>query len=75
MVMHLQYNLSLPDHDWVVAARHKLIPSVYGGINFKPNRFGKPEIGYIGPTYIGIRSSKVLRLYGFSLESHWFCYF
>ena len=31
MLMHLEYRISLPDHDWVVAAGHKLIPSVYAG--------------------------------------------
>lgn len=29
LMMHLEYRIQLPDHDWVVAERHKLIPSVY----------------------------------------------
>ncbi|CAF3398459.1 unnamed protein product, partial [Rotaria sp. Silwood2] len=29
MVMHLDYRIRLPDHDWIVAPRHQLIPSVY----------------------------------------------
>ena len=29
VVMHLQYRIKLPDHDFVVAEKHKLIPSVY----------------------------------------------
>ena len=32
LLMHVEYRVSLPDHDWVVAAQHKLIPSVYAGI-------------------------------------------
>lgn len=32
MLMHLEYRIQLPDHSWVKAARHKLIPSVYAGI-------------------------------------------
>lgn len=32
MIMHVEYRVSLPDHDWVVAEQHKLIPSVYAGI-------------------------------------------
>lgn len=31
LLMHLEYRIQLPDHDWVVAAGHKLIPSVYAG--------------------------------------------
>ncbi|EFX78718.1 hypothetical protein DAPPUDRAFT_245911 [Daphnia pulex] len=27
MLMHMQYRVKLPDHDWVVATGHKLIPS------------------------------------------------
>lgn len=59
MMMHLEYKISLPDHDWVVAARHKLIPSVYAGISVKENGCGNPNaVGYSGPTYIAIRSGK-----------------
>jgi len=57
MLMHLEYKVTLPDHDFVVASRHKLIPSVYAGIVIKPNGLGKPEaVTYSGPTYIAIRS-------------------
>lgn len=43
LLMHLDYRVSLPDHDWVIAGRHKLRPSVYAGIVIKPNGFGNPE--------------------------------
>ena len=29
VLMHLEYRVRLPDHDWVVASRRKLIPSGY----------------------------------------------
>ena len=59
LLMHVQYRVQLPDHDWVVAERHKLIPSVYAGIQIQPNGFGKRDaVGYSGPTYIAIRSGK-----------------
>lgn len=59
LLMHVEYRISLPDHDWVVASRHKLIPSVYAGIQIKANGLGKREsVGYSGPTYITIRSGK-----------------
>ena len=37
LLMHVESRVSLPDHDWVVAERHKLIPSVYAGINIQSN--------------------------------------
>ena len=32
LLMHVEYKVSLSDHDWDVAAEHMLIPSVYTGI-------------------------------------------
>jgi len=59
LVMHVEYRVTLPDHDWVVASGHKLIPSVYAGIEIKPSLVGQPEaVSYSGPTYIAIRSAK-----------------
>lgn len=59
LLMHMEYRVLLPDHDWVVAERHKLIPSVYAGVNVDPDGFGKEEaVGYSGPTHISIRSGK-----------------
>lgn len=59
LLMHLEYKVTLPDHDWVIAERHKLIPSVYAGIIIKPNGLGQPEaVSYSGPTYIAIRSGQ-----------------
>ena len=59
MLMHMQYRVKLPDHDWVVAAGHKLIPSVYAGIAVDINVLGMPgAVGYSGPTYVAIRSGK-----------------
>lgn len=56
ILMHLQYHVSLPDHDWVVADGHKLIPSVYAGIVIK--KYGVGDVMYSGPTYIAVRSGK-----------------
>lgn len=59
LLMHVEYRVSLPDHDWIVAAKHKLIPSVYAGICIEKDGLGKPEaVSYSGPTYIAIRSGK-----------------
>ncbi|KAL7287659.1 hypothetical protein TKK_0018300 [Trichogramma kaykai] len=58
--MHVEYRIKLPDHDWVVASKHTLIPSVYAGITIKPGNDGSSDVSvsYSGPTYIAIRSGK-----------------
>lgn len=59
ILMHLEYKVTLPDHDWVIAPRHKLIPSVYAGIKIEDAKIGDPKtVSYSGPTYIAIRSAK-----------------
>ena len=61
LMMHVEYKVKLPDHDFVKAPRHKLIPDVYAGIDLKAstNEFGNQRtVGYSGPTYIAIRSAK-----------------
>lgn len=55
----MEYRIRLPDHDWVVAEKHKLIPSVYALINIERERHGDAKaVTYSGPTYITIRSGK-----------------
>lgn len=59
LLMHFEYKIRLPDHDWVVAASHKLIPSVYAGIKIEDCKIGNTKaLTYSGPTYIAIRSAK-----------------
>jgi len=53
LLMHIEYCIQLPDHDWVVAERHKLIPSVYAACLIK-----KDKVCYSGPTAVFIRSGK-----------------
>lgn len=58
-VMHVDYRVQHPDHDFLIGERHKLIPSVYAGICIKPNSMGDPhDVTYSGPTFIAIRSGK-----------------
>jgi hypothetical protein len=52
-LMMMEYRVQLPDHDFVVAPRHKLIPSVYAAAKIDEN-----GVTYSGPTYIAIRSGK-----------------
>ncbi|KAL9693760.1 hypothetical protein quinque_013045 [Culex quinquefasciatus] len=59
LLMHMEYRVRLPDHDWVVADRHKLIPSVYAGVAIKKDGFGdKGAVSYSGPTHVSVRSGK-----------------
>ena len=59
LVMHVSYEIRLPDHDIVKATKHKLTPSVYAGCEIRsPSSRGDPEISYSGPTYVAIRSGK-----------------
>ena len=59
MVMHMEYQVTLPDHDFVVALQHKLISSVIGDVEVvKSRHLTNDVITYSGATYIGIRSGK-----------------
>ena len=52
-LMMMSRRVRLPDHDFVVATRHKLIPSVYAAAKIDDN-----GVTYSGPTYVAIRSGK-----------------
>ena len=57
--MHVEYGISFPNHDWVVADQHKLIPSVYAGFRIMPDGLGNKEaVSNYGSTYVAIRSAK-----------------
>lgn len=59
LLMHLQYRVRLPDHDWLPGSRHKLTPSVYAALAIKDGFPGQKEaVTYSGPTFIAIRSAK-----------------
>ena len=57
--MHLEYKVRLPDHQYVVASRHSLKPSVYASCIIDPLLVGTPSaVKYVGPTAIRVRSCK-----------------
>ena len=59
ILMHMDYKVRLADHDFVIAPKHKLTPSVYAGIVIEPHGLGNAEaVSYSGPSYIAIRSLK-----------------
>jgi hypothetical protein len=53
----MEYKITLPDHDFVIAERHKLIPSVSALCVIDANKFDK-AVSYSGPTYVAIRDGK-----------------
>ena len=54
IMMHVDYKVTLPDHDFVIVNGHKLIPSVYAALIIKPNGLGdKDFVTYSGPTLRG----------------------
>ena len=59
ILMHMEYKVRLPDHDWVVGRGHKFTPSVYAGIIIEKDNIGKKEaVSHSGPTCIAISSGK-----------------
>ena len=59
MLMRMEYQVTLPDHDFVVAPKHKLIPFVIGDMKFvKSKDLTNDVVTYSGATYIGIRIAK-----------------
>ena len=56
--MHMEYQIRLPDHDYVVASMHKLITSVIGDMQIKEKTFSEEAATYLGTTYVCIHSAK-----------------
>ena len=58
--MHIEYQVPLPDHGFVVDSKHKLIPWAIGNMKFvKSKDFPNDVVSYTGTTYIAIRSAKL----------------
>ena len=62
LVIHVEYNVKLPDHNFVITKQHKLVQLVIGNMQVKAKTFSQDAVTYSGPTYIGIRSAKHLGL-------------
>ena len=54
LVMHTEYKVKLPDHDFVIAKQHKLVPSVIRDMQVKAKTFSSDAVTYSGARYIGI---------------------
>ena len=53
ILMSMEYPVTLPDHTFVVASKHKLIPSIFASREIKES-----GLTYSGPTHAAIRSLK-----------------
>ena len=59
MFMHMEYQVTLPDHDFVVAPKHKLIPYFTDDMKLvKIKDLTNHAVTYSGATYIDIRCAK-----------------
>ena len=58
LLMHMEYKVISPDHDYIVASQHKLFLSVIGDMQVRENNFSEDAVTYSGPTYSVIRSAK-----------------
>ena len=61
LVMHIECNVRLPDHNFLIAKQQKLVALVIVDIEkVKVKTFSSDAVTYSGPTYIGIQSAKHL---------------
>ncbi|CAG8663676.1 16074_t:CDS:1, partial [Acaulospora morrowiae] len=59
ILIRLEYRMELLDYDWVVAEKHKLIPSVYAILNIENGKYKNAKtVTYSGSTFIRICSEK-----------------
>ena len=59
LVMPMEYEVRLPDQDFVVVSKHKSVPSVYAACEIQTTSARcQPEILFTGRLYIIIRSLK-----------------
>ena len=58
LLMHMEHEVTLLYHDYVMAPQDKLIPSVIGDMRVREKDFSGDAVTYIGPTYCAMRSAK-----------------
>ncbi|CAG8736863.1 35170_t:CDS:2 [Gigaspora margarita] len=59
ILMRVEYRVELPDHNWIIAKKHKLILFDYAILKMQNNKYRNTEaITYSGSTFIRIRSGK-----------------
>ena len=58
LLMHMEYKVTLPDHDYVIPPHYKLISSVIGDMCIREKDFSRDAVSYSGPLHCAIRSVK-----------------
>ena len=62
LLMNGKYQVQLPDHDFVIATKHKLTPTVIGLREIKDTPIAdRKAVGYSGPTFVQVKSLKHTR--------------
>ena len=56
--IHMEYKITLPDHHYITAPQHKLIPFVIGDMCVREKDFSGDAVTYSRPTYCAIGSAK-----------------
>ena len=70
LLMDMEYQVTLPDNDFVAGSKYKLIPSVIDDVKVvKSKDLTSDALSYSGPTCIAIRSAK----HSSSSAFHHFC--
>ena len=59
ILMHMDSQVHMPDHDNAVSSMHKLIHFGIGDIQIKEKKtFSEEAVAYSGAAYFGVRSAK-----------------
>ena len=67
MFLHMEYQVTLPNHDFVVAPKPKLTSSVIGDMKLvKSKDLTNDVVTYSGATYIGIKTFSIIYIRSFS---------
>ena len=58
ILMRMEFEIRLPDHEFTVAPMHTLIRSVIDIMEIKEKTYSREAVTYSGTTYVAIRSAK-----------------
>ena len=62
LLMHMEYKVTLLDHNYVIAPQHKLIPSIIGDMGVREKDFSGDVVTYSGPIYLCTVSFEVQKI-------------
>ena len=62
LLMHMEYKVTLLDHDYVIAPQHKLISFIIGDMGVREKDFSGDVVTYSGPMYLCTVSFEVQKI-------------